>query len=97
MKNIIVVGAVVLPLLALTTVQESPEKSSARGDFFYQWCINNAPEGWQDDNRMLDGSIPQLYICNKAAQRIRDKEATLSSDLERKFQGLWEKAQREIR
>lgn len=89
MKTIIVVGAVVLPLLALTAVQESPEKSRARGDFFYQWCINSAPKEYRD--------LKQREICGIAAQRIRDKEATMSSDLERKFQGLWEKAQREIK
>lgn len=89
MKNIAVVGAVVLPLLALTVVQESPEKSIARGDFFYQWCINNALKEYRD--------LKQREICGVAAQRIRDKEATLSRDLERKFQGLWEKAQREIK
>lgn len=88
MKNIIVVGAVVLPLLALTGVQESPEKSSARGDFFFEWCLDNSPKEYQDQK--------QREICSSAAQRIRDKEATLSSDLERKFQAIWEKSQRKF-
>lgn len=88
MKNIIVVGAVVLPLLALTGVQEAPEKSSARGDFFFDWCIDNSPKEYRDQK--------QHEICSTAAQRIRDKEATLSSDLERKFQGFWEKANRKF-
>lgn len=96
MKNILVVGAVVLPLLALIGVQESPEKSSARGDFFYDWCLDNAPEGWEDDRPRFNGDNPQRFICHKAAQRIRDKEATLSSDLERKFQDIWEKSQRKF-
>lgn len=96
MKTIIVVGAVVLPLLALTAAQESPEKSKARGDFFYDWCIDNAPEGWEDDHPMFNGDNPQMFICGKAAQRIKNHEATMSSDLEREFQAIWEKSQRKF-
>lgn len=95
MRNGIVIGLIVI-FGALIAAKESPEKSSARGDFFYDWCLDNAPEGWEDDRPMLNGDNPQRFICGKAAQRIRDKEATLSSDLERKFQAIWEKSQRKF-
>lgn len=95
MRNGIVIGLIVI-FGALIAAKESPEKSKARGDFFYDWCLDNAPEGWEDDRPMFNGDNPQSFICGKAAQRIRDKEATLSSDLERKFQAIWEKSQRKF-
>lgn len=86
MKTILVVGAVTLPLLALCMVQESPEKSKARGDFFYNWCVNASE--YKDST--------QAGICATASRRIADKEASLSTSLERDFQEYWHTVNKEL-
>ena len=87
MKTWLVVGAVVLPLVMVLSIEEDPEKSIARGAFFENWCIANAPVK----------DYTQKVICATAGQRVAQKEVALSEDLERQFNRQWEKAQREIK
>ncbi|WBF79253.1 hypothetical protein IACHDJAJ_00014 [Aeromonas phage vB_AdhS_TS3] len=87
MKTWLVVGAVVVPLLMVLSIEENPEKSIARGVFFENWCIENAP--------IKD--YTQKVICATMANRIARKEIVMAEDLEWKFQRQWETAQREIK
>jgi hypothetical protein len=86
MKTIIVVAVIAVPLLALTMIQESPEKSLARSDFFFQWCMDNAPKK----------DLTQQGICGRASTRLKNKEITLDPDLESQFKAYWDKAQKEF-
>lgn len=87
MKTWLVVGAVVIPLLMVLSIEEDPEKSIARGAFFENWCMENAP--------VLD--YKQKVICWTAAARVERKEVTLSPELEKEFSKQWDKAQRGIK
>lgn len=87
MKTWLVVGAVVVPLLMVLSIEEDPAKSEARGEFFKNWCWENAPKK----------DYTQSGICATIGQRIAKKEITMSEDLERQFQRLWDTANREIK
>lgn len=86
MKTWLAVGAVILPILMVLSIEENPEKSIARGVFFENWCIENAPTK----------DYQQRVICATMANRLAQKEFVMTEDLEREFQRQWETAQRGI-